>query len=42
MGRRGTEAARTTLSWDGVAAQTEQLYRSVIGKRPLMAAAAVA
>lgn len=42
MGRRGAEAARTTLSWDGVAAQAEQLYRSVIGKRPLMAAVAAA
>lgn len=42
MGRRGTETALTTLSWDGVASQTEQLYRSVIGKRPLIVAAAAA
>lgn len=30
MGRRGKEAAQTKLSWNGVAAQTEDLYRHML------------
>jgi glycosyltransferase involved in cell wall biosynthesis len=32
MGERGKQAARERLSWDAVAAQTEDLYRQIIGR----------
>jgi glycosyltransferase involved in cell wall biosynthesis len=32
MGDRGRQAARERLSWDAVAAQTEDLYRQIIGR----------
>jgi glycosyltransferase involved in cell wall biosynthesis len=38
-GRRGRETVRALLSWDGVAAQTEQLYRRVMSARIVKTAA---
>jgi glycosyltransferase involved in cell wall biosynthesis len=38
-GRRGRETVRVLLSWDGVAAQTEQLYRRVMRAGVLKTAA---
>ncbi len=40
MGRRGAEAARAKLSWSGVAADAEQLYRDVLQQRTQPFAAA--
>jgi glycosyltransferase involved in cell wall biosynthesis len=42
MGARGRDAARTKLSWNGVAAQAEDLYRSVVRTRAIVPAGAVA
>lgn len=40
MGRRGAEAARAELSWPGVAAQVERLYRDMLRQKPTLATAA--
>jgi glycosyltransferase involved in cell wall biosynthesis len=40
MGRRGAEAARTTLSWQGIAADAERLYREMLLQKAELAAAA--
>jgi glycosyltransferase involved in cell wall biosynthesis len=40
MGRRGVDAARTRLSWTGVAAEVESLYRDVLRQKAELAAAA--
>jgi glycosyltransferase involved in cell wall biosynthesis len=40
MSRRGAEAARTELSWPGVAAQAERLYREILLPPPERAVAA--
>jgi glycosyltransferase involved in cell wall biosynthesis len=37
LGRRGQVTARTRLSWNGVALQTEEFYRRVIQRRSLVA-----
>jgi hypothetical protein len=40
MGRRGAEAARTQLSWPGIAADAERLYREMLRQKAELAAAA--
>jgi len=40
MGRRGIEAARARLSWSGVAAEAERLYRDLLQQKAELAAAA--
>jgi glycosyltransferase involved in cell wall biosynthesis len=39
MGLRGIEAARASLSWAGVAAEAERLYRDVLRQKAGLAAA---
>jgi glycosyltransferase involved in cell wall biosynthesis len=40
MGRRGAEAARSRLSWPGIAADVERLYREILRQKAELAAAA--
>jgi glycosyltransferase involved in cell wall biosynthesis len=40
MGRRGAEAARSRLSWPGIAADAERLYREMLRQKAELAAAA--
>jgi glycosyltransferase involved in cell wall biosynthesis len=40
MGRRGAEAARAELSWPGIAARVERLYRDMLRQKPALATAA--